>query len=259
MFHGLDNRWLYAAVKITSTFSDGSSQPKTVVGTCFFVLVGGVPYLVTNRHNVDVAYKKRDYKDFKLQAIEISGRLSDDNLLTLPLLLTGNRILFSPEPRNDLAILSPLLLGAGHLALNNFIDESLIATEQDFQNNLSVCDFVAFPGFPAWHDHVETRPILRTGTIASDPRKNYSHTEPMGDCVAYEAFSSGGSSGSPVFAMQKGLEPGAGIKFDGFRRAMLIGINAGHLSDPQVVHSGISYLVKSTAIVETIRSGVPAA
>jgi hypothetical protein len=99
------------------------------------------------------------------------------------------------------------------------------------------------------------RPILRTGTLASDPRYDYSWTNAFkGQCLAYEAFSFGGSSGSPVFALQKGPKPGAGISFPGFRDLMMIGINAGHLPTENSGHSGISYLYKSSAIVDLIDS-----
>lgn len=74
----------------------------------------------------------------------------------------------------------------------------------------------------------------------------------MGDCLAYEAFSYGGSSGSPVFAVQKGPRPGAGIAFPGFRELKMIGINAGHLRTDEHHHSGISYLYKSYAVIELL-------
>ena len=136
-----------------------------------------------------------------------------------------------------------------------FVPINLLATAKDYESQFSVCDFVAFPGFPEWYDKLQQRPILRSGTIASDPRYDYSFVpEYKGECVAYEAFSYGGSSGSPVFAVEKGPKPGPGISFPGFRELKLLGINAGHLnvgsSNPQ--HSGISYLYKSSAILGSI-------
>jgi hypothetical protein len=68
--------------------------------------------------------------------------------------------------------------------------------------------------------------------------------------VAYEAFSFGGSSGSPVFATQRGIKPGAGMRFDAYRESRLIGINAGHLAAAYGQHSGISYFYKASAILE---------
>lgn len=62
----------------------------------------------------------------------------------------------------------------------------------------------------------------------------------------------GRSSGSPVFALQKGLRPGAGISFPGFRDLLFIGINAGHLQTGINDHSGISYLYKSSSILDVV-------
>src|SRR5262249_17785191 len=97
------------------------------------------------------------------------------------------------------------------------------------------------------------RPILRTGTISSDPRCDYSFSGRYdGECLAYEAFSFGGSSGSPVFAVQKRPRPGDGITFPGYRELLFIGINAGHLPTGSGQHSGISLLYKSFAILDII-------
>ena len=151
-----------------------------------------------------------------------------------------------------------MTLNGAALSVDYFIDEQMIATKNDFEQKISVCDFVAFPGYPEWHDKATHRPIFRTGTIASDPRVDYSYKNVKGQCVAFEAFSFGGSSGSPVFSLQKGLQPGAGISIPGFRPAMFIGINAGHLvtklhtHSDLMGHSGISYFFKAPAIVDTI-------
>ncbi|WP_134940933.1 MULTISPECIES: hypothetical protein [Ralstonia solanacearum species complex] len=112
-----------------------------------------------------------------------------------------------------------------------------------------------FAASAPWHDKKEKRPIFRSGTIASDPRYNYSFEDTVaGDCVAYEAFSYGGSSGGPVLALQKGLKPGAGISMTGYRPARLVWINTGHLKEMAGSnrHSGMSYFYKSTALLELI-------
>ena len=135
-----------------------------------------------------------------------------------------------------------------------WISHDWLATRSDFESKFSICDFVAFPGYPEWYDKVQQLPILRTGTISSDPRYDYSKSQYLGECVAYEAFSYGGSSGSPVFAVQTGPKPGAGLSFPGFRELKLIGINTGHLPASDGTHSGISYLYKSSAILDIIEA-----
>jgi hypothetical protein len=188
--------------------------------------------------------------------MHLSGRLSGDLLSGAFMPPEKNSITFHTNPLNDIAVIgNPTLLFEGqagqHIVIDNFVPELMVAGEQDFLTSMSVCDFVGFPGYPEWFDKVEMRPIFRVGTIASDPSKNYNTDKPKGACVAYEAFSFGGSSGSPVFALQKGLAPGAGLTFDGFRPVKFVGINAGHLGGFSTAHSGLSYFYKSTAIVET--------
>jgi hypothetical protein len=191
-----------------------------------------------------------------LRSAELWGRFSGDNLQTCELLFQKEKVIFSKDELNDFAcMLAPKLITAvpTEFCIDYHIPENMIATENDFQNDISVCDFVAFPGYPEWYDDQGQRPIFRGGTIASDPRVNYSYKKPMGNCVAYEAFSFNGSSGSPIFALQKGIRPGAGLSFPDFRPARFIGINAGHLPAPSASHSGISYFYKSSAILKAIK------
>lgn len=78
----------------------------------------------------------------------------------------------------------------------------------------------------------------------------------MGECIAYEAFSFGGSSGSPVFAIHNGFPVGGAIQAgeNFYRPVMLIGINAGHLVVDGLDrhHAGISYMYKSSVILQII-------
>ncbi len=256
MFHGLSNDFLYSAFKIDTTYKNSiDGKEITGSGTAFFVRVAENPYLVTNRHNLDLEYKDPKYKGFSLQSISLIGRFSGDELIRCLLPLDKNQIFYANDRNNDVACIpNPQLLLPPNkrVILDYSILEDMVATEADFQNKFSVCDFLAFPGYPEWHDKIENRPIFRGGTISSDPRRSYHYKTINGECVAYEAFSYGGSSGSPVFALQKGLKPGAGIQFDGFREGMLIGINGGHLPSSESGHSGISYFYKSSIILEII-------
>lgn len=194
----------------------------------------------------------------KLESLSNSYPIEDTKF---PVILN---VKFSQDQFNDIACIFPLQVPEGvNTKIDYFIPYSFIATNDDFERNLMICDFLAFPGFPEWHDKSANRPILRTGTISSDPRFDYSYSDSIkGACLAYEAFSFSGSSESPVFAVQKGPEPGGGISFPGFRELKLIGINAGHLkvTEPAYrgnenvtsAHSGISYLYKSSAILDII-------
>lgn len=261
MFHGLDNRFLYVAYRVTAAFDDDIGNQMSVSGTGFFVTnTRKEACFVTNRHVLDVAYTSPKYSKYVLTGLRLTGKapIGDGGApeLDQSLEIEASGVKYSAVHENDVAcIVRPTARHSGSLNVQWPIPYSMIAKANDFQSKLSVCDFVAFPGFPPWYDRRNERPILRTGTLASDPRYDYSWTgEFKGQCLAYEAFSFGGSSGSPVFAVQKGPRPGAGIEFAGFRELMMIGINAGHLPADSGAHSGISYLYKSTAIVDLIDS-----
>lgn len=266
MDHGLRNEFLNSAIKIDVTFEDSSKKTKTGTGTAFFVKNSkGETSLITNRHLIDLDYKQKTakFKDFKLSKIiatvkEINKETNlptEDNILFLA---NCNEFIFSENYENDVACLKNVQAASlnGKEPYSSFsISYTNIADKKRLNEKLSICDFVAFPGFPDWYDKKNNLPILRTGTIASDPRFDYSYNgDDNGEVIAYEAFSYGGSSGSPVFAIQKGIKVGEGLSGGNFREVMLIGINAGHLPVQGIMdsHSGISFLYKSSIILELI-------
>jgi hypothetical protein len=117
--------------------------------------------------------------------------------------------------------------------------------------------------------------------IASDPQTEYRRLE--GDPtikdgnrqVLFDAFSTSGNSGSPVFVAQRGLAPlpihltnsegkfspdgpAAQLKVTGYHRSFLIGINAGHIKDLDSGrdndHAGLSRMHKLSAITDILRA-----
>ena len=100
---------------------------------------------------------------------------------------------YSAVYQNDIACIFNPRVNADTDSLRKidfFVPINLLATAKDYESQFSVCDFVAFPGIPEWYDKLEQRPILRSGTIASDPipgttistcqntRENAWHTKP---------------------------------------------------------------------------------
>ena len=266
MNHGITNDILCTACKIEVRFKDDQNTEKTGYGTAFFVKnVKGEVCLLTNRHVVDLDYKQptSKYKNFKLTQVVVHNK-ERDKTTGLPtdsndlLILNHNEFIFSDNYQNDIACLKAIRatdLNGKSPRVSFFIDYDVIADEKRINEKLVVCDLVAFPGFPDWYDKKNNLPILRTGTIASDPRFDYSYSgSDDGGAIAYEAFSYGGSSGSPIFAVQKGIKVGEGLKGGDYREIMLIGINAGHLpiTGLRESHSGISYFYKSSIIIELI-------
>ena len=211
---------------------------------------------------VDVSYGNPGYQRFNLQKIIVSGKSIDQDSrlpdVDVRYEIAEPDVKFSRIPQNDIAcLISPRvinLLGNDKPSVSFPLGHGLVATNSDLNDEINVCDFVAFPGYPDWHDKKQRRPILRTGTLSSDPRYDYHDPDGnyIGQCIAYEAFSSAGSSGSPVFALQIGLKPGVGITFSGYRPLKLVGINAGHLPAKDNSHSGISIMYKSSAILDII-------
>lgn len=264
MFHGLENKLLYSAYHLVCTFVGNGAQKIECTGTGFFLVSNDSEvFLVTNRHMVDIGFANPACRGFQLSELRISGKGNDDES-GLPDIdqewnVTDTTIRLSQVQENDIACLvNPKVFSVSHAAnasVQFSLPQDLLATKEDFETKFSVCDFLAFPGYPEWHDRRQRRPILRTGTISSDPRYDYSwSSEYEGECIAYEAFSYGGSSGSPVFAVQKGPRPDRTISFPGFRELKLIGINAGHLNAGKNGHSGISYMYKASAILDIIEN-----
>lgn len=266
MFHGLSNQYLYSAYQIICAFTSEFNEPIKCSGTGFWVMCNDSKLaLVTNRHLLDPEYAGLKGQGYKLDRLIVSGK-SNDQSSGLPdtdmiFEIVSPLVRYPTKYQNDIAcIVDPKVKPhpSSDTRIDFFIPIELLATAKDFESQFSVCDFVAFPGFPEWYDKRQNRPILRTGTISSDPRYPYSNSSSYkGERLAYEAFSYGGASGSPVFALQKGLKPGKGISFPGFRDVKVVGINAGHLNEDsgKGQHSGISYLYKSSAILDVLNAG----
>jgi hypothetical protein len=271
MFNGLGNQALYAAFRITSHFRlRDTSDVLTKMGTAFFVTnLRGKNCIVTNRHILDAGYNEPagKYLGAVLHSVLVEGfSAAEGGVMSLPVapislevMVQSSALSFPPDYFEDVAcFIDPKVIvrHGGDASIHFFLKHEELADDAWIESQLSVCDFVAFPGFPPWHDKLALRPILRTGTISSDPRTNYSDERiAKGRRVAYEAFSFGGSSGSPIFATQKGFQATGGITVTGFREAKVVGINAGHLEGDFGAHSGVSYFIKSSAILNLIDAG----
>lgn len=254
MFINPSNQFLYSAYKVATHFRDNIGTQKSFQGTAFVIALGsGDLAIVTNRHVIDVDYKEPTgkYKKFKLAAITATGRREDDSLYRFAIDITSS-IAYSRNVLDDVAVfISPKCQ-----ALENMPDMKLfyhfgledLADDDFFHSQLAPFDVVAFAGFPEEHDRLAERPLMRGGRIASDPKFDFSlNAKAAGRCVAYEAFSHGGASGSPVYALAKGFRG-----LEGARTGRLVGINAGHLNREMGQHTGLSYFYRSTVILEIL-------
>ncbi len=268
MFSGIRNETLYAAYRIKAQFKLRDVELAEVrSGTAFFVRAhNGTHYLFTNRHLLDAGYNQPSgkYLGAELTGVLIEGLSASNADVTLvpqdpvafEIISPSTSLKFAANYFEDVAcfVEPKVSVVKGLDATVHFhLNQSELADDSWLETQLRVCDFVAFPGFPPWFDRAANRPILRTGTISSDPRTNYSDALTFkGRRVAYEAFSFGGSSGSPVIAPERGFRGGPGIQVSGFREAKIVGINAGHFTGDHGVHSGVSYFIKSSAILDLI-------
>jgi len=260
MFHSLPKQFLYCGYKAVTQFADDVGTDKVLHGTAFVIAIGSSDLaIVTNRHMVDIDYKQptSKYKNFKLRSIVISGRRDDDSLYRFSV-APESPASYSANALDDVAVLirprcqplenMPEMKLFYHFGLNDLADDRFLTSE------LVPFDVVAFAGFPEEHDKLSERPLIRGGRIASDPKFDFSILgKPAGRCIAYEAFSHGGASGSPVYAPAKGFR---GI--DGSRNGRLIGINAGHIDREFGQHAALSYFYRSTVILDILsKNGVP--
>lgn len=247
MFHEPSKQFLYSAYKLHVEHSDGM---KTLPGTAtgFILEIGsGVPWIITNRHVIDLDYKKptAKYKDFKLSKFIITGRRSDDTEYSFQL-HEDAKLFFHDNEENDVVIIRAHVYLKGNQSFHWHFGMEHLADKKIF-TDINIFDLICYSGFPKTHDKFANRPILRSGHVASDPQFDYSwDNNYQGQCIAYEGFSSEGASGSPVFAPPRGLS-----NIPNSRHGYLIGVNAGHIPD-QNGHSGISFFYKSTVIMEII-------
>lgn len=250
---------LYTAYRFFGVHLAPNGKSKQISGTCFYVRAGAETFLITNRHNFELSHSHPKYVGYQLTGLAVAGYFgldqfahcdfekqtfylavpnnSIEDVIVFDLTDVSFRFLRKRRPGEDPATVTTSLSPIA-------IDIEMLANEQDYKE-LSPGAAVAFPGYPEMFDQNGIRPILRTGSIASDPDNDYrAQEQEAGRRVAYQAHSTEGSSGSPVFATTH-----AGQR-------VLVGINSGHLTadEPKIgkIHSGLSYCFKSACISEAI-------
>lgn len=294
---------LYAACKLSIVhhYAPTDHTWKPVHGTGFIVQFpdGDNRFgLVTNRHLTDVPWHKAEYEGAKIHSI--CAEIWQSKNLRLNLTLAGVEPIYHVDPTIDIAIIpfgpkiDPAIKGTFYDKIENILpnlDSDILTFNHGFSWTylleceglwpvLEAGEFVAFPGYPKWYDKLQTRPVLRSGMIASDPQTEYRRldgsptTKDGNQQVLFDAFSTSGNSGSPVFVSQKGIPPlpirmidtdgnnfspygrHAELKIEGYHRSFLIGINTGHINDEDSNndHAGLSRLHKLSAIMEILRA-----
>lgn len=269
---GIGTANLYTASRVTGQFLYAPSNKRYgVSGTGFIAtLADDRAVLVTNRHIVDHVWAEPSKAGSVLERLDVT--VWRDNATTQELSLSPHAISVHPDPTIDVAA---AIIDAASTVITASPQNVVIGYNipwfylhdryQQYANLLEAGEPVMFPGYPEWFDHLAGRPIMRTGAIVSDPQFDYRYTDGPPDNadgnrqIAFDAFSFSGNSGSPVFVALRGLETKAAggftLTYDGtFHPSLLIGINAGHLSDRTGQHAGLSRMFKTSAIIELLQT-----
>lgn len=260
MIHGISNDYLYAVSKITIIFSNGIDR-KNWQGTGFFIKKDTDLFFITNRHIIQPALYKHEFKDYteyERMTIDYRSFNKESKSVEVNVIEVSTfHPVYPSQVEDDIAcLLVKVKEYSGQVP--GYIDYSMLATSTQIEDDLCVCDNLVFIGFPSVYDHRNNLPILRSGVISSDPRVNYSYDDAYrGHIIAYESFSTPGASGSPVFATQKGFQVGGMLSAsdDFYRPVRLIGIMAGNLVEGQV-NQQMSYIYKSDVIISLIEKAV---
>lgn len=269
MGHGLSNQFLYAVTNITVNYEQ-EGKLQSILGTGFFIVKDNKTYLITNNHILNPNYGESNPKPFIIKLISFDSRSFDTS--TRSIIYSSNVIsncqtVFDDNDFNDVACIYNIQLRNNQRIDNIRIPYDMLASQEDYDKSLSVCDQVAIIGFPVNADKQNHMPILRTGYISSDPRLDYSYdaTRHLGQCVAYEAYAKPGFSGSPVFTTQVGFEvSGILSASEGFYRPVkLVGIQSKFLTEKVSFgteiykeHSQLSIFYKSTIIKSLIDKAI---
>lgn len=253
-----DNLAYYSVARVESHFIGVSGDDtRAGSGTGFVIRKGILIFFVTNRHNVDYDYKKGKRTGYKLKSVIVNGWISKQPgmLHKYEAKLEADRLnfVFPVNDSEDVAVARFLGIGAEGVCAFDF---GTLGDEDDFSKTIPGEPTLMYGYSELMNAHTGA-PIVRSGIVASDPSHDYRQaSDSVARRVAVEAMSTQGMSGSPVYALQRGFEAGVGLKFEGYRRGYLLGINCAHYheSDEKLitVHGHVSACIKSSVIAELI-------
>lgn len=192
----LSEQLLYSTVKLIVTKGDGATSS----GTAFFFQLpaseGDIPVLVTNKHVIEGGVAARFFVHRAINQEPISGpgheiQMGSDFL---------DHWLLHPDHSIDLAVMpaTPLLemaLPDGEQVFAAILGKTFLPGDKDVEAFVAIED-ITMVGYPiGLADSVNNLPLVRRGTTATHPAKDYEgRSELMIDCACFP-----GSSGSPVF------------------------------------------------------------
>jgi hypothetical protein len=204
---------LYSAYRFAAVHLAPNGESKNIFGTCFYIRAGAELFLITNKHNFNLSHAHAKYVGYQINGMAVFGYFGVDQYAECD--FEGQTMSFAQTDNDaeDIVVINltnisfrfkrKRKLGEDRATITTSLspitlDVDMLATEHDLRE-LNAGDSIAFPSYPEQFDVNGIRPIMRTGTIASDPVNDYqsSQQEP-GRRIAYEAQSTQGASGSPV-------------------------------------------------------------
>jgi hypothetical protein len=265
---GIDSEMVaYGTSLIRVTFADDIGNVKTITGTGFWLAFDSErPIFITNRHNLDPKMKLGSQTRFGIHKLEIMLRKVDRGVWQKE---TDFFEIHNPiqsihlSPNADCAAIANFsweYRKSDFMAGIVTMKSEEIADQNFFETKLKMMDHISFVGFPGplnapWWDTGRNLPIARSASISSLPQFSYANSSvKTQDVTLVTGMSFGGSSGSPVFSLQKGYPLAGGGDNEHFAPPKLIGIMSGHFEEesqtpPIFRHSGLSYYTRSTSII----------
>lgn len=266
---GMPPTALFHANIVYVRFCDEIGNFKEIQATGFWVKTDTQIYFVTNAHNLDPKMKLSAHTPFKLNRIEVDLRTKVGEIVfdtTQRYEFDIGKDILTIHPNADVACIkytgfkSPLTNhGFSSFHIKHLADASFF---NDHLNAMDVASFIGFPGKQGrpWYDEQWKLAIARTINIASFPRWEFTNRYiPTRDAMLVSGLSFSGSSGSPVLSHEKGAQLAEGLAGGSYTPPKLIGIMSGHWwneeqPDDGFRHAGLSYLTRSTSILELVGS-----
>lgn len=278
---GIEQNIVFGINRIKIVFADKVGNYKDGIGTGFWIGVKDQRIFITNKHNVDPTLKFGDTElelfsiHIELRKLYIQEDESVDELSKTDFFEVKNfenSLKISKNADCAILVAPEFELPEGYEV---FIlpDRYKLADDNFLRMHVHLMDPVSFIGFPGskgkdlWYDTEWNLPIARNASIASFTWKSFRNDSiKTEDVILVSGLSFNGSSGSPVFLHQKGIDPSLIGRNDPYLSNVpdfpyvppsIIGIMSGHFIDidqtPAMFnHSGLSYFTTSKSIWELI-------
>jgi len=266
-------QFFLATARIESHFIEDIGNPRSGIGTGFWIFHKGQGFFVTNRHMIDLAHFDPKCQQHRLNGLYIWLR-EEHSIISSPIKfeINLNKTAIIAHPTADVAILAGVSYSNTTRvpAIHAITVSDRFASKQFFEEKLNPVDRCVFIGYPlniggsAFWDEATGLPIVRGAELSSYPPHDFIHKSiNTSHARLVSGLSFGGSSGSPILNIGTPVLAGQGITIQGAVEPMIIGIMAGHwwnnncLPDFVKQHSGLSYFVASTAIFDLLDLVLP--